>query len=167
MGAIALGIMNPLCPEKGQPANLYDYRTRCSFRQDTFSAMIEADRVFGEFDPSNQAYWAYPVPYGDEPGYNGRDWCTSPPVATVARTVRLTRYFFTTKQFINGFVMHHPLERVSLSAVDEGQANGLLSEFKASHPGPFEYTKVMSHSITRPTFSVVIQGYDVKRTDGR
>jgi hypothetical protein len=123
--------------------------------------MIEADKAYGEFDPTNRAHWAYPNPYGEEPGFNGRDWCTYLPIATVARSARLTRYFFTTRQFAEGFVLQHPLQKLSVTAVNEAQAGSVLADFKAGHPGPYEYTKVMSHTITRPTFSIVVQGYEV------
>jgi hypothetical protein len=164
LAAFALGVINPLCPEKGQLAHLYDYRSRCSFRQDNFSALIEADRVFGDFDPTNRAHWTHPVPYGEDPVFHEGSWCTYLPIATVARSARLTRYFFTTAQFTKGFVLNHPLQKLSLTALNDDHATGLLRDFKASHPGPFEYAKVMTHTITRPTFSIVLHGYEVTST---
>jgi hypothetical protein len=157
----AFGLVNALNAPASQPAYTYDARSRCSFRRDFFSALIEADPLFSAFDPTNHArYLVGPVGF-DEPQFDGRGWCARLPVGTVWRDIILSHYFYTTVQFTNGAFIPGPLRKVVVAAGDASQIEAALRQFRAKHPANLVYTEAFSKRITRPTFSVLVRGYDV------
>jgi hypothetical protein len=162
IGAGAFGLVNAVNTPVSQPAYVYDVRSRCSFRKDFFSALIEADELFSKFDPTNHARWVFPSVLFEQPQFDGEGWCRRLPVETVTRDILLTHYFYTTAQFYNGQVMPGPLRKLVISARTPEQADRLLRYFRRTQDEDLDFEEAFSAPITRPTFSIVLRGYDVE-----
>ncbi len=157
----AFGVINAANTPLSQPAYLYDVRHRCSFRRDFFSAFLEVDKVLAAFDPDNHARWTHPMVGFDVPQFNGRNWCERLPVDTVARDILLSHYFFTSAQFTKGYKMPGPPRKLVISAVDPRRADRMLFEFRQSNAPGAKFVQSLALTIKRPTFSVLLRGYDI------
>lgn len=156
----AFGLVNALSAPATQPAYLYDVRERCAFRRDFFSALLEGDKVLETFDPKNQSYWGHTPVQCDRQRYDGKGWCTLLPMETVARAILLPRYFFTSIQFANGGLMPFPMKKLVIAAPTTAQAEQLAADHRAASPN-LKFMLKLDHTISRPTLSVVLRGYDV------
>jgi hypothetical protein len=156
----AFGLVNALSAPATQPAYLYDVRERCTFRRDFFSALLEGDEVLETFDAKNQSYWAHTPVQFDRQRYDGKGWCTLLPMETVSRAILLPRYFLTSIQFENGGVMPFPMKKLVIAAPTAAQAEQLAADHRAASPN-LRFTLKLDHTISRPTLSVVLRGYDV------
>jgi hypothetical protein len=159
VGVVAFGLTNAAHTCPNQPAYVYAVGEWCSFRADAFSALMEADEAFEQFDPHNEARWSERQPKRREPAFDGTGWCNELPTGMVGRAILRTRYFYTTAQFQNGFKFPERPTKLALAGVDEKQLDDLARVFAASTH--VTLVPVLSRVVSRPTVTVHLRGYDV------
>lgn len=159
----ALGLINAICTEPSQPAELYQIGVACPFRGETFDALLEADEVISGFDPNNEARWkSTPEPY-QAPMFDGHDWCHLLPLQTVSRSVLLTHYFYTSAELVHG-VAPSPLKKVTVVAMSAPEMAALVADTQTGVPAGYSMKLKADREFRHSTFTLFVRGYDVVPT---